>query len=169
MNTFGKYLFALLCLIFSAAVFAEEQITVPIYLVAQKGGEGKAIGTVTIKKAQCGVLFTPNLTDLKPGPHGFHIHQNPSCDDFGNAAGAHLDPNHTNAHGGPYGSGHLGDLPFLWVGEDGKAILPVLEPRLALNDVKGHSLMIHRGGDNYSDDPEKNGGGGGRIACGVIK
>lgn len=29
--------------------------------------------------------------------------------------------------------------------------------------------MIHAGGDNYSDKPEKLGGGGSRIACGVIK
>ena len=28
--------------------------------------------------------------------------------------------------------------------------------------------MIHSGGDNYSDAPEKNGGGGERIACGVM-
>ena len=27
--------------------------------------------------------------------------------------------------------------------------------------------MIDSGGDNYSDAPEKNGGGGERIACGV--
>jgi len=27
--------------------------------------------------------------------------------------------------------------------------------------------MIHAGGDNYSDQPEPLGGGGGRIACGV--
>jgi Cu-Zn family superoxide dismutase len=29
--------------------------------------------------------------------------------------------------------------------------------------------MIHAGGDNYSDHPEKLGGGGARIACGVVK
>jgi Cu-Zn family superoxide dismutase len=28
--------------------------------------------------------------------------------------------------------------------------------------------MIHQGGDNYSDDPKKLGGGGARVACGVI-
>ena len=28
--------------------------------------------------------------------------------------------------------------------------------------------MIHAGGDNYSDEPQPLGGGGGRIACGVI-
>jgi superoxide dismutase, Cu-Zn family len=27
--------------------------------------------------------------------------------------------------------------------------------------------MIHEGGDNYTDNPE-NGGGAGRIACGVV-
>ncbi|SSP59941.1 Cu/Zn superoxide dismutase [Acinetobacter baumannii] len=29
--------------------------------------------------------------------------------------------------------------------------------------------MIHAGGDNYSDSPLPLGGGGARIACGVIK
>jgi Cu/Zn superoxide dismutase len=36
-------------------------------------------------------------------------------------------------------------------------------------DVRGHSIMIHAGGDNYSDQPELFGGGGARIACGVAK
>ena len=29
--------------------------------------------------------------------------------------------------------------------------------------------MIHVGGDNHSDHPKPLGGGGGRLACGVIK
>jgi Cu-Zn family superoxide dismutase len=29
--------------------------------------------------------------------------------------------------------------------------------------------MIHAGGDNYSDTPKPLGGGGERIACGVVK
>jgi len=28
--------------------------------------------------------------------------------------------------------------------------------------------MIHAGGDNYSDEPAKLGGGGARMACGVV-
>ena len=40
-------------------------------------------------------------------------------------------------------------------------------PRLQLSEIEGRTLMIHEGGDNYSDNPE-NGGGKGRIACGVI-
>jgi superoxide dismutase, Cu-Zn family len=30
------------------------------------------------------------------------------------------------------------------------------------------SIMIHSGGDNYSDQPAPLGGGGARIACGVV-
>jgi Cu-Zn family superoxide dismutase len=48
-------------------------------------------------------------------------------------------------------------------------MLPVLAPRLNLDDMSGRSLMIHAGGDNYSDDPELLGGGGGRMACGVVE
>jgi Cu/Zn superoxide dismutase len=33
----------------------------------------------------------------------------------------------------------------------------------------GRAIVIHSGGDNYSDNPEKLGGGKNRIACGVIK
>jgi Cu-Zn family superoxide dismutase len=36
-------------------------------------------------------------------------------------------------------------------------------------EVKGRSIMIHAGGDNYSDQPVPLGGGGGRTACGVVK
>ena len=38
---------------------------------------------------------------------------------------------------------------------------------LTLADVRGRSLIIHEGGDNYTDTPE-NGGGKARIACGVV-
>jgi len=87
----------------------------------------------------------------------------------GMAAGGHYDPAGTAKHEGPYGQGHLGDLPALYVGTDGNATLPVLAPRLKMTDLKGRALMIHAGGDNYSDVPAPLGGGGARMACGVIK
>src|SRR5690606_19201060 len=102
---------------------------------------------------------------------GFHIHQNASCDEKGMAAGGHLDPKNTEKHLGPYkDDGHLGDLPALYVNADGRVTLPVLAPRLNdLSDIKDHALMVHENSDNYSDMPEKLGGGGGRMVCGVIK
>ena len=37
-----------------------------------------------------------------------------------------------------------------------------------MNDLYGRALVIHAGGDNYSDSPEPLGGGGARLACGVV-
>jgi Cu-Zn family superoxide dismutase len=147
---------------------AHANIIVPVYKVALTG-HGESIGTITLENDNCGVLVTPHLKDLSPGPHGFHIHIKPDCSDNGMAAGGHLDPNKTDAHDGPYNKhGHLGDMPVLIVNQDGTATLPMLAPKFKLADIKGHSIMIHAGSDNYSDIPEKLGGGGARIACGVI-
>ena len=146
--------------------------------VVSATGIGEPIGTVTIAPSTAGVTFTPKLEGLAPGLHGFHVHDKPNCDpamdpDKGEvmpaqSAGGHLDPRHTGVHNGPMGDGHLGDLPALKVDSSGKATAPVVAPRLKMTDLAGHALMIHAGGDNYSDKPEKLGGGGKRIACGVI-
>ncbi|WP_119329214.1 superoxide dismutase family protein [Cysteiniphilum halobium] len=128
------------------------------------------IGTVTVTAYDNGLLFTPKLHGLVASTaHGFHIHQNPSCANEGKAAGGHWDPNKTKSHQGPYGDGHLGDLPVLYVDNAGDANSPVFAPRIHnLSEIKGHSLMIHAGSDNYSDHPEALGGGGARMWCGVI-
>ncbi len=155
---------------------AEETLSVEIRQ-ALDTGVGSPVGTISISQTAYGALLTPDLTGLTPGLHGFHLHQNADCapkEQEGKrvpalAAGGHYDPANTGRHEGPYGSGHLGDLPALYVGMDGKANYPVLAPRLKLADFKGHSLMIHAGGDNHADHPQKLGGGGARVACGVIR
>lgn len=165
----------LMTLLAAPLAWAQEAV-VSMHLLTKKG-PGKAIGTITLKDSQYGLLLIPHLADLKPGIHGFHVHQNPDCGPAkeggkvvpGLAAGGHYDPQNTGRHEGPYGNGHLGDLPALAVDKGGKAKLPLLAPRLKLQDVKGHSLIIHAGGDNYSDQPKKLGGGGARLACGVVK
>ena len=90
----------------------------------------------------------------------------------GGGAGGHFDPQSTGHHLGPSGEGHQGDLPVLFVEESAAAgtITGVaVAPRLTVADLHGHALMIHEGGDNYRDEPKPLGGGGGRIACGVIE
>jgi Cu-Zn family superoxide dismutase len=158
---------AIFCLTMTGAALAE--LSIPVYSTI-KSGTGNPVGTITVSESNYGLLFTPNLHDLTPGIHGFHIHQNPSCDNDGMAAGGHLDPSNTNQHLGPYNDrGHLGDLPALTVDAKGQATLPILAPRLMrLSDIQNHSLMIHEGGDNYSDEPAKLGGGGTRMECGII-
>lgn len=154
--------------LFAANAFASTPVQNTIVHIYSTEQKGKELGTITVTETKYGLLFTPNLAGLTPGLHGFHVHQNPSCENQGMAAGGHLDPSHTNKHLGPYNNqGHLGDLPALFVDENGKATLPVLAPRLKLKDIQNRSLMIHAGGDNYSDNP-KMGGGGARVACGVV-
>lgn len=128
----------------------------------------KPLGQVVFQDTEYGLLITPDLQALPTGLHGFHLHEHPNCGDKGKAAGGHFDPKNTKTHQGPYGQGHLGDLPVLFVTEDGKATTPTLAPRLKTSDLKAVALIVHGGGDTYSDQPNL-GGGGARIACGVIK
>jgi Cu-Zn family superoxide dismutase len=150
------------------AVVANADIKIPMHLM-EASGATKSIGYIDATQTEHGVLFTPHLEGLSPGQHGFHIHENPSCDQAGMAAGGHLDPQHTQHHLGPNGKGHLGDLPFLTVNEQGIANVALLAPHLTLAEIQNRSLIIHEGGDNYSDTPKPLGGGGARIACGIIK
>jgi Cu-Zn family superoxide dismutase len=113
-------------------------------------GVGAAIGTISFRDTKQGLYIEPKLTGLPPGPHGFHIHQNPNC---GPGPGA----NNVSAPGMAAG-GHY----------DPKG-LPGIAKRLKTSDLAGRSVMIHAGSDNFDDAPAPLGGGGGRIACGVIK
>jgi Cu-Zn family superoxide dismutase len=151
------------------------EATVAVSMVDAKG-IGAAIGSVRIVETRYGLVFYPSLKGLPPGLHGFHVHENPSCASAERdgvatpalAAGGHLDPQATKRHGEPWGDGHLGDLPALYVAADGSANNPVLAPRLKLADVLNRSLMVHAGADNHADHPAPLGGGGARVACGVI-
>ncbi|MBB88268.1 MAG: superoxide dismutase [Cu-Zn] SodC2 [Xanthomonadales bacterium] len=139
-------------------------------------GVGEAVGTVSFKNTEHGLVFSPDLSGLEPGLHGFHVHENASCSPAEKngemtaaaSAGSHYDPENSGAHDTPWGDGHMGDLPGLYVAADGTATHPVLAPRLQMEDIQNRALMIHTGGDNFSDTPKKLGGGGARVACGVI-
>ncbi len=163
-------------LLATSAAQANETLDVEMHKVSADGNE-ESIGSVSLEHTEHGLLLTPSLTDLEPGVYGFHVHQNASCEPAENdsgemtaalSAGGHYDPEETDTHQGPYGEGHLGDLPVLTVNDEGEANLPVLAPRLSMEDMPGRSLMIHEGGDTYEDEPHL-GGGGTRMACGVVE
>ena len=161
----------------ASSMALSAEISVPIR-AAEKQGDGAALGSVRIVETPYGLAFHPDLKGLTPGLHGFHVHEKPSCapgESNGASvpalgAGGHLDPQGSKKHGEPWGDGHLGDLPPLVVADNGGASTAVTAPRLTkLSEVKGKALMIHAGGDNYADQPKPLGGGGDRIACGVIQ
>ena len=159
-----------------ASTGAWADAAIQVQLVDDKG-VGKEVGRITASDSKYGLVLTPALHGLAPGMHGFHVHQNGSCEakEQGGkmvpalAAGGHLDPAGTNRHGEPWGDGHLGDLPPLYVDSAGNATQPVLAPRLKVADLAGRSVVVHAGGDNHADHPAPLGGGGARVACGVVR
>jgi Cu-Zn family superoxide dismutase len=159
----------------SVTYAASETITMN---AIDANGVGKEIGTLVLSDSQTGLQITPRLVGLPPGDHGFHAQVNPNCGPgpgpngqpaAGMTAGDHYDPANTGKHLGPYGEGHKGDMPVLTADASGKATEAVVVPHLTVADVKGRAIMIHAGGDNYSDQPAPLGGGGARLACGVAK
>ena len=154
--------------------------TVEVHRLSHNG-PGESVGFVMFSDIEHGLLVTPALHDLEPpGLHGAHIHTHADCGTaskhghmtMGAAAGGHYDPHDTGRHGGPYGQGHLGDLPNLVVEGDGSATIPVLAPRLRVADLAGRSIMIHAGADHYQNHAASkhgHGKGGVRMYCGVIE
>ena len=135
--------------------------------------EGEEIGTVTFDENGNGVLIQATMSGLPPGEHAFHIHQTGSCENDFQAAGDHYAPE-GNQHGvlNPEGP-HAGDLPNIWVGENGEAAHDVVTTDVTLAqgasntlfDEDGSAMIVHENPDSYKKDA----GAGGRIACGVIE
>ena len=159
-------------LVFGGIVLA-QQITVDVSKISNSG-VGEKIGSVVVSEARDGVSLRVNVKGLAIGKRGFHLHEKGDCGPAvkdgqmtaGLAAGDHYDPDHSKSHKGPERAGHKGDLALLDGTEKG-IDQTVTAPRLKLSEIRGRSLVIHQGGDNYTDQPE-NGGGGGRVACGVV-
>ena len=176
-------LMAMVCFLVMGVLLSRTRVASAASAVAtinaiSTSGVGARLGTVTFTDTAGGLLITPNLSGLPPGEHGFHIHEVGNCGPginegkaaTGFAAAGHYDPSHTKKHLGPFStSGHRGDLPVLVVDAQGNAARRVTAPHLKVADIRGRSVMIHAGGDNYSDSPKPLGGGGARIACGVVQ
>ena len=159
----------------AAGTASAATITVTMNKVNAEG-VSDMIGLVVFQDSARGLKIMPNLTGLSEGQHGFHVHQNLACGPQakggkmvpGLAAGGHFDGQGAGRHEGPDRQGHLGDLPVLHVDAMGRATRASWASRLKTSDLAGRAIVIHGGGDNYSDTPKKLGGGGTRVACGVV-
>jgi superoxide dismutase, Cu-Zn family len=138
-------------------------------------GLGPYIGTITIRNTMIKIagrdepalVLKANLVNLSPGPHAFHIHEYPDCGPKekdgvmvpGLAAGAHLFAQHQEGSETVTYKSHLGNLPNLHVGADGRSTEEVVAPRLLVGDLLNRSIMIHASQDDNSA----------RAACGVFR
>ena len=144
-------------------------------------GEG-ITGTADFVETQQGngtiVNITVTVSGLKPGNHGFHLHAVGKCTPDFAAAGGHFDP-------GPAGNPdpdanhpfHMGDVPQLTAGANGKATMTAATTRVTLSDgplslldADGSAVIVHGNPDQGITGESKSGvSGGPRIACGVIE
>ena len=137
-------------------------------------------GTVSFRAlGNDGVQIDYDLMGVSAGEHGFHIHQNGSCEPDstgtpGGAAGGHFNPM-GSPHGAPSASPsqrHAGDLGNITVGEaaNGVARGSIADSVLALSgptDVIGKAVILHAGTDDLTTQPS--GDAGDRVACGVVE
>jgi Cu-Zn family superoxide dismutase len=127
-------------------------------------------GTVTFSKTGDDVQVVGDITGLKPGKHGIHIHEKGDCSAADAAsAGAHFNPGQ-HKHGGPVtGERHEGDLGNIEADASGKAHID-WKGKMSLSgadSIIGKSLVVHEKEDDLKTDPSGNSGA--RFACGVIE
>lgn len=149
-----------------------------------KDVEDKTVGTVQFLDRGDHIQILANIEGLTPGHHGFHIHEKGVCEADAKegpftTAGGHFNPD------GKKHPDHAGDLPSLYVKEDGKADYSGTIDRLTLDQLKNEelSVVVHANPDNFGNIPDryeseggagpdeetaKAGDAGDREACGVI-
>lgn len=145
--------------------------------VVLKGADGKASGTATFVTTGSDVVVTVAANGLQPGFHGLHVHSVGACEGDFTSAGGHLK---VEGHTGHPASG---DLPSLFVRQDGTANLTTTTDAFTLEDLRNHgegtAIVVHAGADNFANIPTRyapapdqatldTGDAGARVACGVI-
>ena len=130
-----------------------------------------------------------NIEGLKPGKHGFHIHEKGNLLEGCSSLCSHFNPDNTN-HGDINNSKkdrHAGDLGNITVNKKGICNQIIYDNIIKLNgkyNIIGRSVVIHENEDDLGlggldddgniinkkihNDSLKTGNAGKRIACGVI-
>lgn len=135
--------------------------------------EGSPItGMAELTETAEGLRIAVSVSNVPPGLHGFHIHELGSCEDGGNAAGSHYNPEgvkHGDLLAEGFAGAHAGDLGNLEVGADGTGSFERVFPKLTLTKgpytVANRAVILHANPDNFG---QPTGNAGGRIGCGVI-
>jgi Cu-Zn family superoxide dismutase len=123
------------------------------------------------------VDITLTASGLKPGLHGVHLHAVGMCEAPFTSAGGHFDPGPaSNTDPDVNHPFHMGDIPNLQVGQDGKGTLKAVTTRVTLSqgpltvfDADGTAIILHANEDKGIPGETKSGvSGGPRVACGVL-
>jgi Cu-Zn family superoxide dismutase len=151
------------------AAFAQGQEATKATAKLEAKSGSSVTGAVTFAKSGDEVQVVADIQNLKPGKHGFHIHEKGDCSAADAAsAGGHFNPTHQH-HGGPTTAGrHAGDLGNIEADASGKVHFE-WKGKMSLSgadSIIGKSVVVHEKEDDFKTDPAGNSGA--RIACGVI-
>jgi Cu-Zn family superoxide dismutase len=160
--------FAGLVLVALAGSASAQTATAPL-----KDAKGADVGSVVLTQTPTGVLMKVAIKGLPAGEHAFHVHAVGKCEAPFTSAGPHFNPGN-HKHGLMAGEGHAGDMPNLYVAQDGTLTAEILNTAVSLDkskpnslfDADGSAVVVHAGVDDYKSDPAGNAGD--RIACGVV-
>jgi len=164
------YKFVVLGLLIIACVSGEDPKSACVNLTF-----GDAKGQVFFNTTSDGIHVTGTITGLKPGKHGFHVHESgelkTSCMD----AKGHFNP-HNKDHGAPTDDNrHVGDLGNIIADEHGVAKIDITDKIIALsgeNNIVNRSVVVHEGEDDLGrggyNDSKTTGHAGARAGCGII-
>lgn len=138
--------------------------------VIRSFGKSKAEGVVRFTATADGLEIVGEISGLKPGDHGFHIHE------FGDVSsadakchGGHFNPD-KKKHGGPTDvERHVGDLGNITANGRGVAKISMTDRQISLSgphSIIGRAVIIHAKADDLKGQPSGNAGD--RIAGGVV-
>ncbi|EGG16639.1 superoxide dismutase [Cavenderia fasciculata] len=115
------------------------------------------------------------VTGLKEGDHGFHVHQFGDTTNGCLSAGPHFNP-HKKNHGAPTDDErHVGDLGNIKAGADGVAKGTITDKIISLfgeHSIIGRTMIVHADVDDLGKGGHKDslvtGNAGSRVSCGLI-
>ena len=149
----------------------------PIEAIAVFQNIGQQVkGEVRFIEEDKRVKIIVNISGLKPGKHGFHIHESGNLLDKCKSCKSHFNPFNKN-HGGPFSKErHVGDLGNIEPNSSGVAKHILYDSQIKLrgnkSNIIGRSVVIHQDEDNLGipgdEESLKTGRAGARIGCAVI-
>ncbi|XP_015110247.1 superoxide dismutase [Cu-Zn] [Diachasma alloeum] len=159
-----------------ASVAAAQEIHAVVKLLPHNSS---SIATGMIKFVQAKpngpVTVTGKITGLKPGKHGFHIHEKGDLSNNCTTFGGHFNPEN-KTHGAPTDAiRHVGDLGNIEANDQGEANVHIVDKVISLSgahSIIGRGVVVHSGvddlGKNEDEGSRITGNAGDRVGCGVI-
>ncbi|QDI91021.1 hypothetical protein EPH95_07360 [Salicibibacter halophilus] len=149
----------------------------------------ESIGTVSFYETDGNTRISAEVENLDQGFHGFHIHEEGVCEPDAEEGPFETAEGHYAPEDNDHGE-HAGDLPPLYVKEDGTADMSVEVDRFDPDELveEETAMIVHEDPDNFANIPDRytsdeqdegdsgpdedtldTGDAGDRAACAVIE